>query len=140
MNQCNLENGFNTRKTGIVICFVLIIVYGLFNARNIILGPSIEIFNPATTELQTESNTLTIKGKVLNMTKLTISGRTVLVDTQDFFEEKILLSPGFNNIEILASDRFGQQAKKVLKVYYKQTAESAIDVYSIETEQQSLES
>ena len=38
------------------------------------------------------------------------------------FEEKLLLSPGSNIIEIKARDRFKKETEKIINIYYKQSA------------------
>ena len=65
-------------------------------------------------------NTITITGKVSNMVFLSINERSISVDTKGYFEEKLLLSPGFNIIEIKARDRFKKEVRETIKIYYKQ--------------------
>lgn len=126
MNPCRPKNdppaqaGFNVRLFVIIFSIFLLISYGLFNARNLLLGPSIEIFSPALSEIETMENTITIKGKVSNMVFLSINERSISVDTKGYFEEKLLLSPGFNIIEIKARDRFKKEVRETIKIYYKQ--------------------
>ena len=126
MNPCRPKNdppaqaGFNVRLFVIIFSIFLLISYGLFNARNLLLGPSIEIFSPALSEIETMENTITIKGKASNMVFLSINERSISVDTKGYFEEKLLLSPGFNIIEIKARDRFKKEVRETIKIYYKQ--------------------
>ena len=94
--------------------------YGLWNARNLLLGPSIEIYNPSQSEIETTKNTITVKGQVKNMTFLSLNGRSIFASADGLFEEKLLLYPGSNIIEIKAKDRFKKEVQKILKVYYKQ--------------------
>lgn len=128
MNPYKFESGFNLRLFLIIISVCLLLGYGLFNARNLLIGPSIEIYSPPSLEIETEENTVTIKGRVKNMTYLSLSGRPIFVDTEGLFEEKLLLSPGFNIIEIRAKDRFKKEIAKTIKIYYKQSSATSTEL------------
>lgn len=108
------------RRFLIILSVFLLVSYGLFNARNLIIGPTIEIFSP-TKDMETEDNTITIKGKAKNITFISLNERPISVDMEGLFEEKLLLSPGSNIIEIKARDRFKKETEKTIKIYYKQS-------------------
>ncbi len=126
------------RRFVIILSAVLLVCYGIFNARNLILGPSIEIYNPISAETETAENTVVVKGKATNMSRLSISGRPISVDTENFFEEKLLLSPGFNIIEIKAKDRFGKETSKTIRIYYKQNMADAPSISISEVPEETL--
>lgn len=113
------QKGFNLKLCIIIFSVLLLISYGIFNARNLIIGPTIEIFNPVTEE--TKENILIIKGRTKNIALLSLNEKPIFVDKQGLFEEKLLLSPGSNTIEIKAKDRFKQEVLKTIKIYYKQS-------------------
>ena len=115
------ERGFNIRLFVIILSVFLLIFYGIFNARNLIIGPTIEIFSPISEE--TRENVLTIKGRAKNIALLSLNEKPIFVDKQGLFEEKLLLSPGSNTIEIRARDRFKKEIIKTIKIYYKQSPE-----------------
>lgn len=119
MSQYKFENGFNIRLSVIIISILLLVSYGIFNARSLITGPVIEVFSPTIAE--TTENTVIVKGRVKNMTFISLNERPIFVDKEGLFEEKLLLVPGFNIIEIKARDRFKQEASKEIKIYYKQS-------------------
>ena len=121
MDKCKFTGGFNIRKFVILLSFFLVILYGVFNARNLILGPSIEIFTPLLPETETTENTITLKGRVENMTFLSLNERPIFADTEGVFEEQLLLSPGFNIITLKAQDRFKKEVQKTIRVYYRQS-------------------
>lgn len=79
----------------------------------------VELFGP--TDLETEKNIFIIKGKAKNISFLSLNEKPMFVDTEGLFEEKLLLSPGSNIIEIRAKDRFKKEILKVVRVYYKQS-------------------
>src|SRR3989338_7202469 len=55
------QSGFNIRLFVVIVSVLLLVSYGIFNARNLIIGPTIEIFSPVR-DMETEENILTIKG------------------------------------------------------------------------------
>jgi len=120
MNQYKFERGFNIKLFVITASIILLVSYGLFNARNLIMGPTIEIFTPAP-NLETEQNILVIKGRAKNISFLSLNEKPIFVDTEGLFEEKLLLSLGSNIIEIRAKDRFKKEVLETIKVYYKQS-------------------
>src|SRR3989338_9459475 len=87
------EGGFNVRRFLIILSVFLLISYGLFNARNLIIGPTIEIFSPSS-ETETKENTIIIKGRAKNITFLSLNERPIFVDKEGFFEERLLISAG----------------------------------------------
>ena len=119
MNQYKFESGFNVRRFVIILSIFLLISYGIFNARNLIMGPVIEIFSP-TKDMETEENTLVVSGRARNITFISLNEKPIFVDTGGLFEEKLLLSPGSNMIQIKARDRFKKEVLKTINIYYKQ--------------------
>ncbi|SRR3989344_4480118 len=119
MTNYKFERGFNIRRFVIILSVILLISYGIFNARNLIIGPIVEIYSP-TQNMETRENLLIIKGRAKNITFLSLNSKPIFVDMEGLFEEKLLLSPGSNIIEIKAKDRFKKEVIKILKVYYKQ--------------------
>ncbi len=113
------DSGFNLKRFLAITSIVLLIGYAIFNAKHLITGPSIEIFNPTTEELETSKNIFAVKGRALNVTMLKLNDRQISIDTEGFFEEKLLLSEGFNIINIEARDRFGKKTLKSRQIYYK---------------------
>ena len=113
------ENGFNIKLFVITASILLLVSYGIFNARSLITGPTIEIFSPVT-ETETNEKVITIRGKAENMSFISMNEKPIFVDGGGLFEEKLLLSPGSNIIEIKAKDRFKKEVSKVIKIYYKQ--------------------
>lgn len=123
MNQLRLdscERGFNIRKIVLIFAVILLVLYGLFNARNIIIGPSIAIYSPTSLSFETNEKTVTVSGRIKNSTHTSLNERPIYLNTEGIFQEKLLLSPGFNIIEIKAKDRFQVEKKETLSIYYKE--------------------
>lgn len=120
INELPAYKGVRIKLIITILLILFIISYGAFNARNMILGPSIEIFDPILKESEVKENVITVKGKATNVTILSINERTISIDTKGLFEEQLLLSPGFNIIVLKGRDRFRKEIKETIKVYYKQ--------------------
>lgn len=135
MEKYNFEKGFNVKRLVVFLSVLVILGYGLFNARNLILGPTLEIFSP-TKDLETSANPIDIKGRVQNATFVSLNEKPISVDTEGIFEEKLLLSPGFNTIQIKAKDRFKNEVVKNVRVYYIQSTstEEALNLEEINIE------
>lgn len=120
MNQYKFEDGFNIKRFVVIVSVLLLISYGIFNARNLLIGPTIDLFNPAK-DMETTENIIDVKGQVKNASFISLNEKPIFVDTEGMFEEKLLLSPGSNIIEIKARDRFKKEVLKTVDVYYKQS-------------------
>lgn len=120
MSPYKFKKEINIRRLLVIISILLLISYGIFNARCLIMGPSIEIFSP-TKDIETAQNTIDIKGQVQNVAFLSLNEKPIFVDKDGLFQEKLLLSPGSNIIEIKATDRFKKEVLKTINIYYKQS-------------------
>jgi len=127
MNQYKFEKGFNIRRFTVWVAIILLIVYGFFNARNLIIGPEIDIYSPSN-NIETADNLIVIKGKAENVSFISLNERLISVDSNGLFQEKFLLSPGSNIIEIKASDRFKKTIQKSLQIYYKQETSTTTEI------------
>ena len=94
---------------------LLLVVYVLFQARYLILGPGISVDSPA--DNSTVANpALMVEGTAKNTDSLTLDDRLIYMDKEGHWQEKLILSPGLNIIKIDAKDRFGRQTEKLLRV------------------------
>lgn len=123
MNHYNLkqgeatEGGYNAKVFTVIFAVVLLVSYGLYNARDLIRGPSIEILSPPHFT-ETRENTVTIKGMAKNVTFISLNERPISIDPKGVFEEKLLLSQGSNIIVLKGRDRFKKEVSETLEVYY----------------------
>lgn len=129
------ERGFNFKTFIIITSVILLISYGFFNSRQLLFGPSVEIFNP-NNNLETSENMITVKGRVKNMSYLSLNEKPIYTNTEGVFEEKLLLSPGFNIIAVKARDRFKNETEEKIRVYYKESfPKYEIDIPTEETQE-----
>jgi len=106
------------RITAIAILVVAIASYSLFQARNIIGGPLVEIHTPKNGSTLSES-LVSIEGRAENITHISLNDRQIFVDERGKFHEQLLLSYGYNILAVKARDKFGRETEKILELVYK---------------------
>lgn len=103
---------------GIIFIVITIFGYASFQAKDIILGPIIEIHSPQN-GMSVEESLVEIKGKVKNISYISMNGNQIFTDDNGIFSEKLLLSYGYNIITIKVQDRFDREVEKKLELIYK---------------------
>lgn len=130
------------RKKIIFILFSLLAVYAIWNARNLLLGPRIDFVEPVDGATVTE-NPVLAQGTIKNAAFITMNGYRIYTDNSGFFREEVGLYPGYNIIELVAQDRFGDSTQKVIRVYYSGKAPElnfgSTSTSTIELDQRELE-
>ena len=104
--------------TFILILTLTIIGYSLFQARNIIRGPLVEINSPQSGAVLSESF-ISILGTAKNISSISMNDRPIFIDEHGRFRETLLLSYGYNIITIKATDKFGRKTSETLELVYK---------------------
>lgn len=94
--------------------------YALYESRNIINGPLLKLVEP-TNGLSTSDSTIEIKGQTENISSISINDRKITVDEAGWFQEKVLLSLGYNVIKISVYDRFGREKKTLMELVRKES-------------------
>lgn len=99
---------------------VLIIAgYGLFQARRLLQGPVITITSPKNGSIIQNNSLLEIKGIAKNIKEISLNDRSIFIDEQGNFKEKLLLFPGYNIIKVEAKDKFGTNETKTLELIFR---------------------
>ncbi|PIQ67162.1 MAG: hypothetical protein CO184_01440 [Candidatus Zambryskibacteria bacterium CG_4_9_14_3_um_filter_40_16] len=121
----------NPRKRFALVLFfivlVVILLYGLFQARNLILGPVIVVKTPLNGTTTTEK-VLKIEGNARNIAFIRLNGRQIFVDDLGAFREELILSSGYNIITLNATDKFGRSTKKVLEIILETENETELNI------------
>ena len=104
-----------------VLVAVFILLYILFQSKNLILGPQITITEPLDGATLTY-NLVTIKGKAQNISSIRIDDRSIFIDNQGLFNEKLIAPVGYSIIQVEGSDRFGKKEQKLIHLYLPQSA------------------
>jgi hypothetical protein len=103
-----------------LICLValLVLIYGGYQAKNLIEGPVISISSPKNGSTLSSPLVL-IEGKALRIAFITLNDRQIFVNEQGDLREQLLLQSGYNIISIKATDRFNRRAEVRLELMYK---------------------
>ncbi len=103
----------------IFLLFILFIfVYALFEARNIISGPTITIAEPDSGFTST-SQVVEITGTVKNVTEIALDGQPIPINESGKFTKKLILAPGVNMFTFISKDKFGRERSELLEVFYQ---------------------
>ncbi len=103
-------------RLGIIFAVVVVfIAYGIFQVRNLALGPIVSISTPANGAVSS-TTLVTISGEAKNVAFMTLDGRQIFTDEKGGWSEDIVLSSGYNLITLYARDKFGKETTKTLEV------------------------
>ncbi|MBI5134509.1 MAG: hypothetical protein HZA81_03975 [Candidatus Taylorbacteria bacterium] len=106
-------------KFWIALAAIFVIAgYGAFQAKDLAMGPQIEVTFPATGTLSGES-LVEIRGTAKNISRLSLNGDKIFTDEEGRWSETVLLSYGYNIMTLEANDRFGRTEKRTLELIYK---------------------
>ncbi|MCR4279388.1 MAG: hypothetical protein NUV78_01475 [Candidatus Zambryskibacteria bacterium] len=94
---------------------VVFLLYVLFQARFLILGPMVKIETPRDAEVVYDP-LLTISGTASNIARITLNGRQIYIDENGLWTEILLLSPGTSIITVIVRDRFGREHTESVRV------------------------
>lgn len=110
----------------IIIFFGAVAVIGLifYNTKDLFLGAPLSIVTVKDGATVTDSF-LPISGIAKHSSSVAINGRVVAVAKNGSFADGVVLSPGYNIIEIAEQDRFGKEKYKVLHLVAEPTSEVA---------------
>ena len=104
------------RILSIVLLVGLIVFYVVFQARNILQGPTITMTDTYTPEQHERMITLT--GKTHNIVKLTLNGKEIYTNEAGDFSHTLILENGYSVTTLRALDRFGRSTSVVRKYVY----------------------
>lgn len=102
-------------KIGLIVFFILVLLYAYFEARGLLLGPTIEV-SPRV--LETTSAYIKIHGTAERIASLTMNGKAIAVTEGGSFDEPFVLVSGYNRIVLTAADKYGKTAERVIEVVY----------------------
>ncbi len=108
MNQLRKRLAF----LGSAIILVLLASYGVYQAREYLRGPHIVI-----EEKQADGLLLRIGGQAERIAFLSLQGKQIFTDENGHWQETILLLPGYNSIQLAATDRFGRKTEEHTEAY-----------------------
>ena len=107
--------GIQPRQVLIIVFFILLASYALFQARSIILGPRIWIDNPQDGQT-VESPLVTIEGRSRNISWISLNDRQIFTDENGRWGEKLIVSEGLSIMTVKARDRFGHETTESVQI------------------------
>jgi hypothetical protein len=116
----------------VALVTLLILAYGFFQGRNLIIGPEIDIATPKNGE-DISDPLINITGKATNITRITLNDRQIFVDKQGNFSEKMLIPVGYTIIKLAAHDKFGRTTQELVELNYTGTTENMSVISSTTT-------
>lgn len=106
------------RNLFFIIFIIILIAYVIYNSRIFIAGPQINIIEPQNGIGVNDSPLIRVKGTASNIAFIKLNGRNINVDENSYFDEAVMLYPGYNVIKINAKDKFERVVEKQLEVIY----------------------
>ena len=99
----------------ITLALLVVVGYALFEAKNLLQGPSLTVLTPQNAST-VEEPLQTIHGKAKRIAKIHLNGRQIYVDKNGYFTESLLLSLGYNIITITAQDQFNRTVTEKIEL------------------------
>ena len=102
-------------RSVLVLFFMLLVGYGIYEAQGILYGPLIDV----PSEAMTVSDPYTlVRGRAQRITELRLNGRQISVTEKGKFEEPYILAEGSNHLILDARDARGRTTRKFIMVIY----------------------
>ena len=96
---------------------LVILGYTYYQTDGYLKGPILELTEPANNSIHSQSEVM-IKGYAKNISYISMNDRQIFTDQLGQFSEKILLSEGYNVIEVSTKDKYERENEKILKLVY----------------------
>lgn len=100
----------------IAIVLVVLVGYGLLEARHLIAGPSISLVSPSN-YTNFPDGVVPVNGVANNTENLTLNGGPLPIDEAGNFTETLLLPSGGGILSLTATDRFGRSVTERRMIY-----------------------
>jgi hypothetical protein len=108
------------RVIGILILISAFASYLLFQARNFLEGPHVEVYLPPHS-IHSERAIL-VEGSTKNTTEITLNGLPIFTDDRGMFKHTLVLENGYTIMTIRAEDRFGRETTLTRTFVYQPTS------------------
>ena len=103
------------KRVLLVILFLLLASYFLFQARFLIFGPQVWIDSPENDSV-VESSVVTVSGHSKNLAWISLNGRQIFTDEDGLWSEKLIVSKGVSIMTVHARDRFGREEERRIRI------------------------
>jgi len=104
------------KVTLIVLAGLIVLLYVMFQARFLIVGPQIRL----SSELPPQHNQriITLSGNATNISRLWLNGRQIFTNPQGAFSAAVVLENGYTIAKLEAEDRYGRRTALTREFVY----------------------
>jgi hypothetical protein len=108
----------NLKKTLPLVLGALFVLYGVFQSRNLIIGPRITVSEPKNGFVVNDP-VVSVRGTTKNIAYINLNDGQIFVDDLGHFNEKLMVSPGYNIMKLSAEDKFGRATEKFIEIIFE---------------------
>ena len=102
----------------LAVLFLLLVIYSLYQARFLILGPQVWIESHSDGEVVSDG-VIVIGGRANNVSWISLNDRQIFTDEKGYWSEKLITSSGTSIMTLKARDRFGRETEKSVLIVLK---------------------
>jgi hypothetical protein len=102
-------------RIGLIVFFIVIILYGLYEAQGLLFGPKINVSTEVTV---VHDPYVKISGKAQRIVALSMNGKQIPVTQNGEFSEPFLLAKGGNRVALVAKDAYGRTTTRSVEIMY----------------------
>jgi len=104
-------------RAGIVVLgCIVVLVYVVFQARFLIIGPQIMLLN--TPDRAQNERVVTLAGNTANISRLWLNGYQIFTDPAGAFSTDVILQNGYTIATLEAEDRYGRRTTLTREFVY----------------------
>lgn len=109
-------------RTGLILFFVLILIYGIYEAQGLLFGPKINVSTEITV---VHDPYVKVQGRAQRIVALSMNGKQIPVTEEGAFSEPFLLAKGGNRIALEAKDAYGRITARYVEIMYEPFEEAS---------------
>ena len=102
-------------RIGLIFFFILIILYGLYEAQGLLFGPKINVSTEVTV---VHDPYVKVQGRAQRIVALSMNGKQISVTENGEFSEPFLLAKGGNRVALVAKDAYGRSTSRYVEIMY----------------------
>lgn len=114
-HKFNKKLFFNTKALIVVGIFLILAAYVAFQYSSLLFPPKLTVMSPEN-GMTIEGNVVDVRGETDPYASVTVEGEEVYVSLSGEFAKSIYVFSGESTIEIVATNRFGKEARQEIAV------------------------
>ncbi len=111
----NLLGRYQGKIIGLIVVLGLFGGYAYLQSDELLKGPMIKVDN-FTTGQTVDSPFITLSGRAERISKFYLNDNQIFTDDTGHFNQSLLLFPGYNILELRATDAFDREIIKVIRL------------------------